>query len=243
MVDTTGAWCLERNDRQVVFSWGQGACAFAETAAARQTVHSLPAWKLVLPLDGARVAVSSRDGRGDSRDGLLLPPRYEHSCTTDGPYVALFLEAWMAPPPAARRPRALGPARTRRLLDALALGERADLDAGVAQLAPLVGPIGEIDGRLATVMGGLATAESLDGLSATVGLSPSRLRALVRSVVGAPLTHLRLWSRLQEAMTSMPHVPTAVTAAVAGFSDQPHLTRTARRLLGRTPAEFDLRNP
>jgi AraC-like DNA-binding protein len=49
---------------------------------------------------------------------------------------------------------------------------------------------------------------------------------------------VRMWQRLRTAMLSPPDKPIALAAADAGFADQAHLTRTARRLVGQTPAAW-----
>ncbi|WP_145881993.1 helix-turn-helix domain-containing protein [Streptomyces sp. BK340] len=77
-----------------------------------------------------------------------------------------------------------------------------------------------------------------DNSSADVGLSPPRLRALVHASVGVPLARLRQWARLRVAVAELPRESAASAAAVAGFADQAHFTRTARSLLGRTPASI-----
>ncbi|MFB9431776.1 helix-turn-helix domain-containing protein [Streptoalloteichus tenebrarius] len=71
-----------------------------------------------------------------------------------------------------------------------------------------------------------------------MALSPPRLRALVREAAGAPLSRLRQWQRLRTAVRVLPHGSTADAATTAGFADQAHLTRTARRLAGRTPGSL-----
>ncbi|RJL32280.1 helix-turn-helix domain-containing protein [Bailinhaonella thermotolerans] len=81
-------------------------------------------------------------------------------------------------------------------------------------------------------------ARFLADVAAEVGLSPPRLRALVREEAGVPLVRLRAWERLRDAVARLGAAPVAPAAADAGFADQAHLTRTARALIGRTPATF-----
>lgn len=61
--------------------------------------------------------------------------------------------------------------------------------------------------------------------------------------MGIPLSTLRQWARLRDALTAPPGTPLAVAAADAGFADQAHLTRTARALVGRTPGSLRPRRP
>ncbi len=216
---------------------------FSETSSARVSApHAHPAWTLLVPVDGATVTVTGSAGAVVHRQGVLLAPQYSYRAATDGPHVALYLNAWVSPRPECRRPRVVGALTTRRLLDVLDVERGIDLAAAVTELVPLVGRIGPVDSRLAAVMDGLAATARLDVLAADVGMSPSQLRAVARSAVGVPLTQLRLWSRLTRAIAWLPHAPTAVAAAIAGFADQPHLTRAARRFLGRTPGELSLRS-
>ena len=76
----------------------------------------------------------------------------------------------------------------------------------------------------------------LGGVAQRVGLSPARLRALARAELGAPLAHWRTWLRLERAIAALRQgEPLAAAAALGGFSDQAHLSRTMRRFFGITP--------
>ncbi|MGO4418134.1 helix-turn-helix domain-containing protein, partial [Streptomyces sp. MCAF7] len=78
----------------------------------------------------------------------------------------------------------------------------------------------------------------LGAVAAEVGLSAPRLRALVREAVGTPLAMLRQWARLRDVVAALPGASPATAAAYAGFADQAHLTRTSRKLIGRTPGSL-----
>jgi AraC-like DNA-binding protein len=237
------AWRLERNHRQVMFAEGPELIAFSETtSAALSAPHAHPAWTVLLPVDGGRVTLTTGHGTGVHRGGVLIAPQQQYRSATDGPHVALYLNAWMSSRADQSRPRVVGAAAARRLLDALDVDNGIDLNAAVAELGRLVGRIGPADARLAAVMNALPAAERLDALAVEVGVSASRLRALARDAIGVPLTQLRLWARLSRAIAWLPHAPTAGAAAMAGFADQPHLTRVARRFLGRTPGDLSLRS-
>jgi AraC-like DNA-binding protein len=233
------AWRLERNHREVTFAARPELSVFAETTSAVVgRTHAHPTWTLLLPARGGSVTVIDGARVEVHRDGVLLAPQFEYRAGTDGPHVAMYLSAWMAPRAHSLAPRTIGAWATRRLLDGLDLESGIDLDAGLSELASVVGPIRPVDSRLAVVIEGLAEADRLDVLAGEVGMSPSRLRTVARSTVGVPLTLLRLWSRLSRAVGWLPHAPTAVAAAASGFADQPHFTRTTRRFLGRTPGEL-----
>lgn len=77
--------------------------------------------------------------------------------------------------------------------------------------------------------------QSLAHLAAEVALSQSRLHRLAQDAFAIPLVQFRAWTRLRNAMFILDHRSPAIAAADADFADQAHLTRTARRLLGRTP--------
>jgi AraC-like DNA-binding protein len=237
------AWRLQRNDREVVFAARRELSVFAETTSALVgRPHAHPAWTLLLPVRGASVTVINGSRKGVHGDGVLLAPQCEYRAGTDGPHAALYLNAWMAPRASCVEPRAIGPRATQRLLDALDLEDGIDLAAGISELDAMVGPTGPVDARLAMVIEGLDGADRLDLLATEAGMSPSRLRTVARSTLGVPLSQLRLWSRLTKALARLPHAPTALAATMGGFADQPHLTRTSRRFLGRTPGELHWRS-
>ncbi|MET7465631.1 AraC family transcriptional regulator [Nonomuraea sp. NPDC005501] len=99
-------------------------------------------------------------------------------------------------------------------------------------------PSGELDHRLLAAMDALVDGQvSMPDLSARVGLSPQRLRALARGQLSMPLARWRVWGRLRRAVEALRAGQTpAEAAAVSGFSDQAHLTRWTREMMGLTPA-------
>jgi AraC-like DNA-binding protein len=237
------SWRLERKLRQVTFAGSRELSVFSETTSARLSApHTHPAWTLLLPVDGGSVTVIPGDAVHVHEDGVLLPPQSQYRSATDGPHVAVYANAWRSARPDSMSPRRIGGASARRLLDALDVDSGTDLAAAMVELAPLVGRFAPIDSRLAFVIEALPDAGRLHVLAGEVGLSPSRLRALAHTEIGVPLTQLRLWSRLARAVAWLPYGPTARVAAAAGFADQAHFTRVARRFLGRTPGELSLRS-
>lgn len=109
------------------------------------------------------------------------------------------------------------------------LDERLDAEAALGEAVA-------IDTRLRTVLDELGGDLDLAGLAGRVGLSPARLRALAQAELGAPLTHWRLWLRLEAAMLSVrAGEGLASAAADAGFVDQSHLNRAMSRFFGITP--------
>ncbi|SHE57965.1 helix-turn-helix transcriptional regulator [Streptoalloteichus hindustanus] len=199
---------------------------FRETGPAEVPGHSHPVWKLVLPERGG---------------GLLVPPGLRHSCAASSAFTAVFVDPWCTGMPPGGRVSHVDARSVRRLLDAL--GEDMDLVALRGELSTVLGPAPTVDPRIAHALRECGRADRLDGLAARVGLSPSRLRALAREAAGIPLSRLRQWRRLRWAVRLLPHKPTAEVAALAGFADQAHLTRTARRLVGRTPGSLRPQRP
>jgi len=238
------SWRLERGHGQVSFTRCAELSVFAETRSVRVSApHAHPAWTLLLPVDGGSVTVVAGDKVRVHDDGLLLPPQSQYRAATDGPHVAVYANAWRWARAESLRPRILGAGAARRVLDALDVDNGTDLSAVVAELTPLVGRVGPIDSRLAFVVESLPAADRLDALAAEVGMSPSRLRSIAQQEIGVPLTLLRLWSRLARAILWLPYGRTAAAAAAAaGFADQAHFTRTARRFLGRTPGDLSLQS-
>ncbi|MFG3258269.1 helix-turn-helix domain-containing protein [Streptomyces sp. NPDC048172] len=213
MLSADRAWTLEQNDRRLTL--------FAEPRPYEVGLHRHPAWKLVL----ADAEAVTTGGRAVSGPGLLVPPQLAHTCRTRTGYAALFLDPWLLAGPTEITP--LPAPAVRRLRAAL-----PDLDSAYVELVALTGAVpAGLDPRVAHVLRYGALAEE-------VGLSPVRLRTLVRESVGIPLVRLRRWARLRDAVGALSSVPPARAATDAGFADQPHLTRTARTLLGRTPASF-----
>ncbi|WP_190062928.1 helix-turn-helix domain-containing protein [Streptomyces griseocarneus] len=244
MFPSQRAWALEQNDRRLVFATGARATLFAESGAFGVSRHLHPAWKVVLPIGGH--AHIGRDGRRPlAAPGLIVPPQLAHACLTTSSYAALFIDPWLVH-------SGLGLVRldaraVRRLLAALgptgvnSPGAAPDLSAFYDELIALTGAAPLLDARVAhaaraTMRPG--PGASLHAIAAEVGLSPSRLRALVRESVGIPLARLRQWGRLRGAIAELPGASVAAAAAAAGFADQAHLTRTSRTLIGRTPASL-----
>jgi AraC-like DNA-binding protein len=236
------SWRLERSLRQVSFTRFDELSVFFETKSARISApHAHPAWTFLLPVDGGTVTVVAEDTVRVHNDGVLLAPQSRYRAAADGPHVSVYASAWRWARPESLRLRILGAGSARRVLDALDIDNGIDLPAAVTELTPLVGRIGPIDSRLAYVVKGFPAAARLDALADEVGISPSRLRSIAHEEIGVPLTQLRLWSRLARAILWLPYKPTAAAAAAAaGFADQAHFTRTARRFLGRTPGDLSL---
>lgn len=80
-------------------------------------------------------------------------------------------------------------------------------------------------------------ARALAGVSSAV---PERtVRHRVRSATGQSREQIRQIERAKHAAALISTgLPLAVVAAEAGYTDQPHLTRSVKRWMGRTPGQF-----
>jgi AraC-like DNA-binding protein len=80
---------------------------------------------------------------------------------------------------------------------------------------------------------------SLRDLSPSAGLSPSRLRHLLREETGVPFSRLALWAKLTRAVAAIARGENLARAASeAGFADHAHLTRTFVSMFGQRPSEL-----
>ncbi|WP_326846953.1 helix-turn-helix domain-containing protein [Streptomyces kaniharaensis] len=236
------AWALERNDRRLVFASGPDGAMFAETGAFGVTAHRHPVWKVVLSPHGL-VETRLPGQHPITSAGVIVPPQFLHTAAASASYTALFLDPWRLRPELGLT--CLDRAAVRRILAALdrseAPGPGADLAAAGAELTALTGAAHPLDPRVAHAIAESTRADppaAIGSIAADVGLSPPRLRALVRVSVGVPLVQLRTWARLRTAVAALHDGSVAAAAASSGFADQAHLARTARSLLGRTPASM-----
>ncbi|MEN5051143.1 AraC family transcriptional regulator [Brevundimonas naejangsanensis] len=108
-----------------------------------------------------------------------------------------------------------------------------DLGRGDGDAAPVM------DARLsqALILLRKTTAPlSIREVAARVGLSESRLRNLAQDQLGFPIATWMVWRKLNRAAQALDARASLAEAAIAGgFSDQAHMTRCMRRMLGITP--------
>ncbi|WP_100343813.1 AraC family transcriptional regulator [Compostimonas suwonensis] len=122
----------------------------------------------------------------------------------------------------------------RRLADALWAGRFDD------ELARLLWPRAEADGRVAYAVRALASsgAPAVGVLAESIGVSARHLRRLVERETGLPPKLIHQVARLRRTIdhaASGTHVDIAQLAVAAGYSDQAHFAREARRFSGLTP--------
>jgi AraC-like DNA-binding protein len=186
--------------------------------------HAHPAWKVVVCPQGL-VTVEHAHG-AFTAPGVKVPPGLPHRATSSAPFRAAFIDPWLV-------------GRDDRDLTGLTTAEATCLHAALPErFEALFGPPEPIDPRVTRAIEALAATRSITDLAASVGLSAPRLRSLVREHIGVPLTHLRRWQRLRQALASLDDVSVARAGAGAGFADQAHFTRVSRALLGRTPGSL-----
>jgi AraC-like DNA-binding protein/predicted enzyme related to lactoylglutathione lyase len=205
--------------------------------------HRHPAWKIIIP-DAGQVAWKIRPHSVMKSAGVIFPPQLQHAAASAAQSTLVLIDPWFL---------GLGPGHGDAIpLDLFAVEQIRNLwdqhddnadDRARATVAfllqrELLPNAVSIDPRVAAALQDLPIAHGIPHLAATAGLSPSRLRALIRDQTGTPPAQLRRWQRLRAAIVSLQQNPIATAALDAGFADQAHLTRTATQLLGQTPREF-----
>jgi AraC-like DNA-binding protein len=207
--------------------------------------HATPAYKLVIGLDApVQFQLGARTG---SATALLVPPGVEHALRTEGRALGLFLEAGgpLAPFVRGARSIVLPSAALQQRLHQIAQRETERtgpheallIDELFAQLA--LPATASADARVAATLAAISRQPdlSLPGLAKRVQLSPERLRHLVVAQTGSSLRSLRLFQRTLLAVEQLLRGHgLATAAALAGFADQAHFTRSFVRSFGRTPS-------
>ena len=206
--------------------------------------HVAPAWNVVIPVAGH---INWRAGRGHGQGvaGAVFPPQIAHHTSSAARHTSVFIDPWhFGLGPGSGRPIALDDPTVLQLRALWALDQVGDSEeparetVAILRRCDLLPAAVSVDPRVAAALRNLAAAESLADIALAVGLSPSRLRALFHAYTGTPPARLRMWQRLRVAIASLSAKPIALAAIDAGFADQAHLTRTATRLLGQTPADL-----
>ena len=229
---------LERSAHLETLVLGGTTVLVHGSGPARTSEHVQTGWKVVAAHRGAiGVAIADSIIHGEL---LAVPPGVRHRMWSTGAYTAMLFDPGALPAsgsavqvipldPAGTGPALLTPTATgdpdqlgRRLLSVLA--EAAHVTTT------------EVDERLVEALAGLAEDLPLPMVAARAAVSSSHLRRLAQEQLGVPLVRVRNWSRLRSVVRAAGSLGAA--AATAGFADQAHLTRTARLLVGRTPAEI-----
>ena len=121
------------------------------------------------------------------------------------------------------------------------LSERAKRRARSADREPKRGlPRSALRKALDYIGDNLASDPSLAGIAAASGLSPNHFSKLFKRSTGLPPHQYVIRQRIEKAKALLAEtdLSVGVVARDCGFSDQAHLTRHFRRLVGATPARF-----
>jgi len=207
--------------------------------------HAHPAWSIAIPRAAGQISWWTGQGRAWHAAGVIFPPQVAHRVSSAAGHVSVFIDAWyLELGPGHRRAIPLDHTTVEHLRALWSPDDTADPDQRARQSVAflrrrdLLPPAVAIDPRVAAALPGLAAADRVKQVAAAVGLSPSRLRALIHDQTGTQPARLRTWQRLRAAILSLPAKPIALAACDAGFADQAHLTRTATRLVGQTPGDL-----
>lgn len=190
-------------------------------------VHRHAAFQIAIGGCG-EVAVADASGIEHRAAALVVAPMVPHSLQASQDVLTYFIEPHCGFADGLRERHRTGITAAPELCD---LSDEDVRPAGVR-------PSSRLDPRLLQALNALTgRSASLPRLAADVGLSPQRLRALARAQLGMPLTRWRVWARLRHAAEALQAGQSlADAAATAGFSDQAHLTRQMREMMGLTPA-------
>ncbi len=206
--------------------------------------HAHPEWTIFLPLAGH---IEWWTGRSPGRHaaGVIFPPQVSYRAGSAVGHIMVFIDPWyQSLGPGGGTAVSLDPRTVDHLRALWSAVDAADLDecgrktVSYLRRRNLLPPAVRVDPRVVAALRDLPAAECVEHVAADVGLSPSRLRALVLDLTGTPPARLRMWQRLRTAMLGLADKPIALAASDAGFADQAHLTRTATRLIGQTPGEL-----
>jgi AraC-like DNA-binding protein len=190
-------------------------------------LHRHAAFQIAIGMQG-QVAIVDTSGTVHRAAALVVAPMEPHSLQASQDVLTYFIEPHCVFADGLRERHGTGITAAPELCD---LSDEDVRPAGVR-------PSNRIDPRLVQTLNALTDrSASLPSLAADVGLSSQRLRALAREQLGMPLTRWRVWARLRRAAEALQAGQSlADAAATAGFSDQAHLTRQMREMMGLTPA-------
>jgi AraC-like DNA-binding protein len=220
-------------------------------------LHSHHSLHFVFSIDGELRVRTSRLGRWSTAAGVLTSADAPHSIdSSDAEVMLVFLDpesdAGLTFRPLLDRPiRLLSSPERSALVEnvvprALLASGAEDWVRNAARIlgVPLLASQRRIHPRVRKLLrmlrsSGVGEASSLDALSRSVGLSPSRLMHVFTESVGIPLRPYLSWLRVQRAAIAIVNgTPLGEAAHTAGFADASHMTRTFRRMLGAAPSNL-----
>ena len=218
---------MDVDTQQGGFAVRDGYAVYRGPVGADGPGHRHAAFQIAIALNGQAAMI---DSSGITHQGaaLLVPPMVPHRIKAHPELLTYFIDPHCA---FADRLRRRGGSGVTVAADLSGLAER-DIGQGGG------GPSSGLDPRLVDALQLIdSDAVALSDVAVAVGLSPPRLRAMARHELGIPLARWRIWSRLRRAAEAVQAgASVAEAAAAAGFSDQAHLTRQMREMVGLTPA-------
>ncbi|AZF37408.1 hypothetical protein C4J87_2405 [Pseudomonas sp. R1-43-08] len=207
--------------------------------ADQNTAHSHVAIQLCIGLD--QPVTLELPGQSIRAAGVIIGPNVEHRAVADSHPVAFV---YVSPD------SALGRALSALLQDngiALASDELLECFRRATSLLQFVDALSRllaittpIDHRLYKALNILRLDRDGPGCVSraahAVGLSSPRLRCVATHQMGVSLSQWIIWNKLEQASKSLAGGSTLSDAAAeGGFSDQAHLARIMRRMIGMTP--------
>jgi AraC-like DNA-binding protein len=217
---------MGRGPTDVQFDIGVGYAVF-RGATANGNLHRHGAFQIAIAAVG-EVHIVDEWGADHRATALVVAPMVRHCLLTTADVTTYFIEPHCAFADRLRLEYGSGITRAPELRDCC-IDDLVRSDNS---------PSVDLDPRLVAALTELSRADmALPTLAAEVGLSPQRLRALARRQLGMPLTRWRVWTRLRRCAEAVRAGQSlAEAASTAGFSDQAHLTRQMREMIGLTPA-------
>jgi len=252
----TGREMQKKPDTENIMSFTEDVILYRTTTAAT-TLHTMHAVKLCVPIEGSVTIGGCGYPEASGRVPILVKANVPHTLSCEGIVATLFLAPEL---PEVRRilwpsnrPFVWLTGKQGQVLKELALsqplqipsGDLVDLTQEWMSCLSLETAKVTFDGRVEAVQErlkyGIRFGEldlSLDALASEVKLSSYRLSHLFREQTGCTLQRYILWLKLFHSFTFFANGYSITHAAhSAGFSDHAHLSRTTRKIIGRTPSE------
>lgn len=216
--------------------FGDGWFAFRGMAADNEP-HAHAAIQLVAA-SKHEVVMEAPDGRTIAGQGWVIPPGLRHRLLPSGQLTLVLLE------PDHSAAAMLLDGVDRSAIEPLSNDLIACLTRP-CELASLFDGLfsdqakDTLDARLSTALSLLGhNPGGLGVISEAVGLSEVRLRSLARQELGVPMSKIGILKKVVKAAEAIAGGASLSEAAIdAGFSDQAHLTRAFKQVIGLTPGE------
>lgn len=218
-------------------SYGAGWAAYRGNAD-QQTPHAHATLQLVVASHGD-VVVDHGSGTIASA-GVLLAPQVRHftrPSSVDVTFVYAEPQSPLGRTLLSRlKGRKVAPAHGAIVALVRSRLDIEDLVAGLSTQERTSALDGRLTRALQSIEANIGSRTAVSDAARAAELSASRLRALAQSELGLPLAQWIVWRKVERAGRALAGGESlAQAAAVGGFADQAHLTRTMRRAFGVTP--------